>query len=103
MPDGSDGECFEVVQRMADAPLTKHPKTGNPVKKIFVAPNLPTRYNEGATKQKLSNENVEKHGFTKYEKDKVTGLYHKTAGKDRRAPDVVDAPKLKKMQNKGIL
>ena len=36
-------------------------------------------------------------------KDKVTGRYNKTAGKDKRAPDVVDANQLKKMQQKGIL
>jgi hypothetical protein len=51
----------------------------------------------------LTNENVEKHGFTRYERDKLTGNYHKTAGKDRRAPDVVNAGKLKEMQQKGIL
>ena len=103
LPDGSDGDCFEIVQRMSDPVLKTHPHTGNPVKKVFVAPNLPNKYSEGATKSKLNNENVEKHGFTKYEKDKLTGMYHKTAGKDKRAPDVVDAPKLKQMQQKGLL
>jgi Uncharacterized protein conserved in bacteria len=101
LPDGSDGPAFEVVQRMSDPVLTKHPQTGGPVRKIFATPNLPTKYTEAATKSKLSNENVEKHGFTRYEKDKVSGLYHKTAGKDRRAPDVVDGNKLKEMQRKG--
>jgi len=103
LPDGSEGDCFEIIQRMSDPALTTHPKTGNPVKKVFAAPNLPTKYTEGATKSKLTNENVEKHGFTKYEKDKLTGMYHKTAGTDKRAPDVVDAPKLKQMQQKGLL
>lgn len=103
LPGGEDGDCFEVVQRMSDAPLKTHPQTGNPVRKVFVAPNLPTKYTEGATKSKLSDENVEKHGFTRYEKDKVTGKYHKTAGKDKRAPDVVNASKLKEMQRKGLL
>jgi hypothetical protein len=103
LPDGSDGECFEVVQRMADPVLTKHPKTGLPVRKVFAAPNLPKKYTEGATKAKLSNENVEKHGFTRYEKDKVSGMYNKTAGKDKRAPDVVDGNKLKQMQAEGML
>jgi hypothetical protein len=103
LPDGSDGDYFEVVQRMSDATLKIHPHTGIPVRKVFVPPNLPTRYTEAATKSKLTNENVEKHGFTRYEKDKVTGKYHKTAGKDKRAPDVVNAGKLKEMQQKGIL
>lgn len=103
LPDGTEGDCFEVVQRMSDPPLKTHPTSGNPVEKVFVAPNLPNKYTEGETNKKLTNENVEKHGFTRYEKDKLTGLYHKTAGKDKRAPDVVDAPKLKQMQQKGIL
>lgn len=103
LPGGGEGDCFEVVQRMSDPPLKTHPKTGNPVRKVFVAPNLPSRYTEAATKSKLTNENVEKHGFTRYEKDKVSGMYHKTAGKDKRAPDVVDANKLKKMQQKGVI
>jgi hypothetical protein len=103
LPDGSEGEIFEIVQRMADTPLKAHPKTGNHVKKVYHSPNLSSKYTEGATKSKLSNENVEKHGFTRYEKDKVTGRYNKTAGKDKRAPDVVDANQLKKMQQKGLV
>ncbi|MEM7792614.1 MAG: hypothetical protein AAF546_14510, partial [Verrucomicrobiota bacterium] len=103
LPDGTEGECFEVIQSMSDAPLKTHPKTGNPVRKVFHAPSFSIKYSEGATKAKLTNENVEKHGFTRYEKDKVTGRYHKTAGKDKRAPDTVDAQQLKKMQNDGRL
>ena len=49
-----------------------------------------------------TDENVEKHGFTRYEKDKLTGRYNKTAGKDKRAPDVVDANKLKEIQQNGL-
>ena len=102
LPDGAEGETFEIEQSMSDAPLVRHPRTGNPVRKVFLAPNLPSRYTESATKKKLSDGNIEQHGFTRYEKDKVTGRYHKTAGKDRRAPDVVDAAKLRQMQQKGI-
>ena len=103
LPDGSEGHRFEVVHRMSDPPVKTHPETGNPVRKVFVPPNLPSRYTEAATKSKLTNENVEKHGFTRYEKDKVSGMYHKTAGKDKRAPDVVNANRLKEMQQKGAL
>ncbi len=95
LPDHSAGETFEIIQTMSEPHLTHHPKTGVPVRRIYAAPNLPTRYTEGSTKARLSNKNVEQHGFTRYEKDKVTGRYHKTAGKDKRAPEVVDAPRLK--------
>jgi len=103
LPDGSDGQVFEVEQRMSDEALKIHPITRNPVKKVFGSVNLSSKYTEGSTKSKLSDQNVEKHGFTKYEKDKLTGKYHKTAGKDKRAPDVVDANQLKKMQKDGLL
>ena len=60
LPDGSDGEAFEYIQRMADEPLKTHPKTGNPVRKVFHSPNVSSKYTEGSTKNKLSDENVEK-------------------------------------------
>ena len=101
LPDGSDGETFEYIQRMSETTLKTHPQTGNPVRKIFHAPNVSSKYTEGTTKNRLSDQNIEKHGFTRYERDKVTGRYHKTAGKDKRAPEVVDASKLKKMQQSG--
>lgn len=103
LPDGSEGSTFEIIQPMSEPSLKTHPVTGNPVRKVFHAPNLGSKYSPGATKSKLSNENVEKNGFTRYEKDKVTGRYHKTAGKDKRAPDVVDANKLKQMQKNGLI
>ena len=102
LPDGSDGEAFEYIQRMTDDPLTAHPKTGNQVRKVFNSPNVSSKYTEGASKSKLTDENVEKHCFTRYEKDKLTGRYNKTAGKDKRAPDVVDTKKLKEIQKNRI-
>lgn len=98
LPDGSDGEQFECIQKMSDALLKKHPRTGNPVRKVFQAPNISSRYTEKSTQKRLSDQNIEKHGFTRYEKDKITGRYHKTAGKDKRAPDVVDTSQLKRLQ-----
>lgn len=96
LPDGSDGESFEYIQTMADEPLKEHPKTGNPVRKVYHSPNLNSQYTEEAAKSKLSDSNVEKHGFIRYEKDTLTGRYHKTAGKDTRAPEVVDANNLRR-------
>lgn len=101
LSDGSEGETFEIVQRMSEPALTTHPKTGRRVRKIFLSPNVASKYTERSGKEKLSDENVEKHGFTRYEKDKVTGRYHKTAGKDQRAPETVDANKLRQAQSGG--
>ena len=50
LPDGSDGEAFEYIQRMADEPLIAHPKTGNLVRKVFHSPNVSNKYTEGSIK-----------------------------------------------------
>ena len=34
----SPGEQFELFQSMADEPLTKHPETGQPIRRVFHAP-----------------------------------------------------------------
>ncbi len=80
-PDGTDGETFEVLQRISDPPLTVHPENGKPVKRILSAPNAVTRY----ASSNLSNGNLSKLGFTKYEKA-GGGFYEKTAGS---GPDVI--------------
>jgi len=79
--DGTDGEVFEVIQRMSDPPLTTQPESGKPVRRLLAAPNTVTRY--GAAN--LSNERLGKLGFTKYEKS-GDGRYEKTAGS---GPDVI--------------
>jgi hypothetical protein len=80
-PDGSEGEVFEVLQGMNDAPLTAHPENGKPVRKLIAAPNAVTRY--GA--DKLSPSNLARHGFTQYKKA-GDGHYEKTGGS---GPDVI--------------
>ena len=85
--DESEGEVFEVVQRMADPPLTKHPETGAPVKRIPALPNIPGNWSDHATNQKLSNKNLDRLGFTKYERA-GDGHYEKKSGK---GPNVISA------------
>lgn len=79
--DGTDGLVFEVMQRMSDPPLTVHPESGKPVKKLLAAPHAMTRFGPG----NLSNDRLGKLGFTKYEKA-GDGHYEKTAG---GGPDVI--------------
>ena len=80
-PDGSDGEVFEVLQKMSEPPLTVHPENGKPVVKLLSTPNAVTRY-PGSN---LSNDKLGKLGFTKYEKA-GGGYYEKTAGD---GPDLI--------------
>jgi hypothetical protein len=80
-PDGTDGEIFEVMQRMSDPPLDAHPETGKPVRRLIAAPNTVTRFGPG----NLSNERLGRLGFTQYERA-GGGRYEKTAGS---GPDVI--------------
>jgi predicted nucleic acid-binding Zn ribbon protein len=79
--DGSEGEVFEVLQRISEDPLTVHPENGKPVVRIISAPNAVTRFGGG----NLSNDRLGKLGFTKYQKA-GGGFYEKTAGD---GPDVI--------------
>jgi predicted nucleic acid-binding Zn ribbon protein len=75
-PDGTGGEQFEVVQKMSDPPLTAHPDTGQPVRRVFLPCGINTR---GSDKRLKDPKHLERHGFTRYEKT-GTGQYEKTAG-----------------------
>lgn len=77
--DGTEGEIFEVVQRMTEPALTKHPETGEPVRRVIQPPILPGEGSDHDTKQKLSDKNLDRLGFTKYER-KGSGYFEKRAG-----------------------
>ncbi len=85
--DDSEGEIFEVIQKMSDKPLTRHPETGEPVRRIPAPPTILGNYSDHATKQKLDNKNLDRLGFTKYEKA-GGGFFEKKAG---AGPDVISA------------
>ncbi len=78
-PDGSLGEHFELVQKMSDEPLAKHPETGEPVRRVPQAPMVGGAHSDAADKRKLSDSNLDRMGFTKYQKV-GDGKYEKTAG-----------------------
>jgi len=79
LPDGRDGEPFEVVQRMSDPPLERHPESGLPVERVPTAPNLSLRHGEAADRRRLSDGNLDRLGFTKYV-NAGDGKFEKTAG-----------------------
>ena len=83
----STGETFEVIQRMTEDALTKHPETGEPVRRVPQAPHIAGEWSDSASKAKLSNKNLDRLGFTKYEKA-GGGRYEKKAGS---GPNVISA------------
>ena len=79
LPDGSGGDQFEVLQGLSEAPLTTHPDTGEPVRKVFGTPNAPRAWTDSHAKSKTSDKNLGAKGFTKYVKS-GDGTYEKTTG-----------------------
>lgn len=72
------GDRFEITQSIKADALTKHPETGQPVRRAIVAPTLGLALSK--VKNSMSNKNLERLGFTKYER-KGSGYMERTAGK----------------------
>ncbi len=92
LPDNSLGPKFEIIQAMSDDPLTQHPVTGRPIQKIIGTAGINSKYTEISNQKALENKNLTEKGFTKYEKDNLTGRYHRTSGNDPRAPEIIEKP-----------
>jgi predicted nucleic acid-binding Zn ribbon protein len=72
------GRTFEHMQSIKADPLTKDPETGEPVRRAIVTPNLGLALS--ANNARMSNKNLERLGFTKYER-KGKGYMERVAGK----------------------
>jgi len=86
-PDDTPGEQFEVFQSMSDQALTKHPETGQPVRRVLCAPAIGGKWSEGAMNRSVADDKkLDRLGFTKYVKA-GDGVYEKRAGK---GPDIIN-------------
>lgn len=79
--DGSPGEAFELLRRMSDPPLERHPETGQPIRRVFQPVHIAGVTSSLHDKTRLDNKNLEKHGFTAYRRN-GKGHYERTAGKE---------------------
>jgi predicted nucleic acid-binding Zn ribbon protein len=85
--DDSPGEQFEAFQSMAEPPLTKHPHTGQPVRRVLCAPAIGGKWSDSAMNRSVADDKkLDRLGFTKYVKA-GDGVYEKRAGK---GPDVIN-------------
>ncbi len=75
------GRVLEVFQSMKDAPLVKHPETGEPLRRAVQLPNIAGKWSDMKGKSALSNKNLEQMGFTKYER-RGNGYMERVAGKE---------------------
>lgn len=88
LANGESGEQFEYMQSMADAPLTTHPETGEPVRRVIQAPAIGGKWSDSAMGRSVADDKkLDRLGFTKYVKS-GDGTYEKRAGK---GPDVISA------------
>ena len=79
LADGTGGEQFELLQPMSAAALAAHPETGEPVRRVFGAPNAPRAWTDSQGAAKITDKNLGAKGFTKYVKT-GDGTYEKTTG-----------------------
>ena len=83
-PDGTPGARFECKQRMTDEALSKHPETGEPVRRVIQPIAIGGSGTEGVMNRKMKDDKrLGELGFTKYVKS-GDGVYEKRAGKGPR-------------------
>jgi hypothetical protein len=80
LEDDEPGQVFEVVQKMTDPPLTHHPQTGQPVRRVIQPPYISAQHTEKRQKNLTSDDSLKSKGFTKYVKT-ADGKYEKAFGK----------------------
>ncbi len=85
--DGRPGERFEILQSMTAEPLTRHPESGLPVRRVITAGKMAGQWSDMKAASSLSDKNLDAKGFTKYVKA-GDGKYEKRAG---QGPDVISA------------
>jgi len=66
------GECFELVESIKADALSEY--EGRKVHRVPQAPNIAGKWSDMKSKSALSNSNLERLGFTKYEKNSDGGL-----------------------------
>ncbi len=88
--DGEPGERFELFQTISEPPLSQHPESGQPVRRVLFAPNIGGRWSDRAMHGRVADDKkLDRLGFTKYVKA-GDGFYEKTAGK---GPNVISRDK----------
>lgn len=73
------GRTFELVQPITAEPLQRHPETGEPVRRVPQAVRIAGQWSDLKARSQLSNKNLERLGFTKYEK-RGKGYMERVAG-----------------------
>jgi predicted nucleic acid-binding Zn ribbon protein len=86
-PNDQPGEVIEVLQPVSAEPLTHHPDSGKPLKRVVAGFAVAGRWSDMRMQQNLRDKNLDQKGFTKYVKA-GDGRYEKRAG---QGPNVISA------------
>ena len=87
--DGAPGEIIELLQGMDDPPLTRHPETGTPIRRLIPSARVAGKNTDRAINSTLrDNKRLEQLGFTKYERA-GKGVMERKAG--TKGPKVISA------------
>ena len=78
--DKKPQEVIEIEQDVDDPPLARHPITKERIRKVPSAPSLSLNHSSSKEKKILSEENLNKNGFSVYHKDQTDGTYQKASG-----------------------
>ena len=73
-------EYIEIEQGIYDPPITIHPVTGEPIKRVLTSPSLSLKYSSSREKKILSPDHLAKNGFSILQKDKGSKKYIQTVG-----------------------
>jgi len=78
--DGNVSDEFEILQKMSEDALTTHPTTGQPMRRKIQAPFVAKKTFGEFPKSDISDKNLDRLGFTKYQKKRDGSGYEKLLG-----------------------
>ena len=80
LPDGQGGEQFEIIQPISEPPLTEHPQTGEPVRRVIQPVFVGGQWSDSSMHKRMKDDKkLDQLGFTKYVKS-GDGTYEKAVG-----------------------
>lgn len=77
--EGAVVGSLEIIQKITADPLLKHPETGQTLRRKMQAPFVGRKSNHELPKADISDRNLGKLGFTKYQKSRKGG-YDRVVG-----------------------
>lgn len=75
-------EYIEIEQEVNDPPLSIHPVTSEPIKRVLTSPTLTLNHSSAREKKILSPDHLANNGFSVLKRDSGSKKYIQTVGKN---------------------